>query len=312
VPKQGENLGEFGRISRFLAPLATLPGAYGLTDDAATLQIPAGDELVVTTDALVERVHFLGDDPPEDLAAKLLAVNLSDLAAKGADPLCYSLVLSLPRHVDDSWVERFARGLGDAQRRWGIALLGGDSVSTDGPITLAATVMGTVPAGRMVRRAGARIGDELYVTGTIGDATLALMQIERGEPIDPFLRGRYRRPTPRLDVSRWVRDHAHAAIDVSDGLAADCNHLAAISKVRCEIDWASVPLSAPATLLLAAEPSLRERVLAGGDDYELLIAATGAPPGGTRIGRVVAGEGTEILDSSGAPIRLARTGWTHG
>jgi thiamine-monophosphate kinase len=312
VPKPGERLGEFGRIARLLAPLATLPGAYGLTDDAATLQIATGDELVVTTDALVERVHFFGDDAPDDLAAKLLAVNLSDLAAKGADPLCYSLVLSLPRHVDDCWVELFARGLADSQLRWGITLLGGDSVSTDGPITLAATVMGTVPAGRMVRRAGARVGDGIYVTGTIGDAALALLQIERGGTVDPFLRGRYGRPTPRLELARWVRDHAHAAIDVSDGLAADCNHLAAVSNVRCEIEWDLVPLSSPAALLLGADPALRERVLGGGDDYELLIAAAETPPGGTRIGRVVAGKGAAILDSSGTPLPLAKTGWTHG
>jgi thiamine-monophosphate kinase len=309
VPK----LGEFGRIERFFAPLAAdLPGAYGLTDDAATVQVPAGYELVVTTDALVERVHFLSTDQPEDLAAKLLAVNLSDLAAKGADPLCYSLVLSLPPEAGDYWVGRFAHGLGESQRKWGITLLGGDSVSTDGPITLAATVMGLVPVGRMVRRAGAKVGDGLYVTGTIGDAALALAQFERTGDVDPFLRNRYRRPTPRLELARWVRDHAHAAIDISDGLAADCSHLARTSNVRCEIDFAAVPLSEPAAALLQAEPALRDRILAGGDDYELLIAAPQTPPGTTRIGRVLAGEGTEIRDSAGRSIKLARTGWTHG
>jgi thiamine-monophosphate kinase len=312
VPKPGDRLGEFGRIARFFAPLAAdLPGSYGLTDDAASLQIPPGTELIVTTDALVERVHFVSDDAPEDLAAKLLAVNLSDLAAKGADPLCYSLVLSLPRQTGDDWVSRFATGLGDSQRAWGISLLGGDSVSTDGPITLAATVMGTVPAGRMVRRAGARDGDGLYVTGTIGDAALALVQMQRGGAVDPFLHSRYRRPTPRLDLAAWIREHAHAAIDISDGLAADCRHLADVSNVRCEIDWASVPLSEPVAKLLTAAPDLRERVLAGGDDYELLIAATQKPPGATRIGRVSAGEGIEIRDSAGLSIKLARTGWIH-
>ncbi|GIL38625.1 thiamine-phosphate kinase [Roseiterribacter gracilis] len=306
-------LGEFGRIERFFAPLAAdLPGAYGLTDDAATVQVPHGYELVVTTDALVERVHFLSTDQPEDLAAKLLAVNLSDLAAKGADPLCYSLVLSLPAHAGDYWVGRFAHGLGESQRNWGIKLLGGDSVSTDGPITLAATVMGLVPTGRMVRRAGAQVGDGLYVSGTIGDAALALAQFERTGEVHPYLRSRYRRPTPRVELAGWVRDHAHAAIDISDGLAADCSHLARASNVRCEIDAALVPLSEPAAALLASEPALRDRVLGGGDDYELLIAAAQAPPGTTRVGRVIAGEGAEILDSAGVPITLARTGWTHG
>jgi thiamine-monophosphate kinase len=308
VPK----LGEFGRIARYLAPLATaLPGAYGLTDDAASLTVPPGEDLVVTTDALVERVHFLPGDPPDDLAAKLLAVNLSDLAAKGATPLCYSLVLSLPRQVEDAWVERFAHGLGEGQRRWGIALLGGDSVSTDGPITLAATVMGTLPAGTMVRRRGARPGDALYVSGTIGDAALALVQQQRGQAGDPALLARYRRPTPRLELAEWVRAHAHAAIDVSDGLAADCGHLASSSGVACEILWDAVPLSPPAAALVAAEPALRDRVLAGGDDYELLIAADLAPPGATRIGRVTEGTGVRILDGTGRAVVLAQLGWTH-
>jgi thiamine-monophosphate kinase len=173
-------------------------------------------------------------------------------------------------------------------------------------------MMGTVPAGCMVRRAGARDGDGIFVTGTIGDAALALVQMQRGGGVDPFLYARYQRPTPRLELARWVRDHAHASIDISDGLVADCSHLAAVSNLRCEIEWPAVPLSDAAANLLAREPALRDSVLTGGDDYELLFAAAEAPPGATRIGRVMAGNGVEVFDSAGQPIALTRTGWTHG
>ncbi|HLG87859.1 MAG TPA: thiamine-phosphate kinase [Alphaproteobacteria bacterium] len=322
-------LGEFGRIERFFRPLAAaLPGAFGLTDDAAVLTVPAGQDLVVTTDAIVEGVHFLPGDPPADIARKALRVNLSDLAAKGALPLAYTLTLAIGRTIGDSWVESFAAALGEDQARYGIVLAGGDSVSTEGPIWVSVGAFGLVPAGRLVRRRGARPGDGIFVTGTIGDAALGLRLIRGALSSDragrKLLERRYRLPEPRLGLASSVAEHAHAAMDISDGLAADLDHICALSGLTGRVELERVPLSEPARTLVDAEPALWQAVLGGGDDYELLLAVpanaqqalesaarTAAIPL-TRIGQMLAGDGRSLMIApDGTEMALATAGWTH-
>lgn len=323
-------LGEFGRIERYLRPLAAgFPGALDLKDDAALVDVPPGHQLVVTTDAMVAGIHFLPADPPADIAHKLLAVNLSDLAAKGATPLAYSLVTSLPKDTPDSWLAAFAAGLGQGQARWGIHLAGGDSVSTAGPMNLTVSAMGLVPTGRMVRRAGAKPGDLVFVSGTIGDGVLGLMlalgTLDRpdSQRDADYLLSRLRRPEPRLPLAPVLIEHATAAADVSDGLVADAGHVARASGVRLVLDSAAVPVSEAALGLLAEWPGLLAEMLTGGDDYELVFTApadrrdaimaaaagTGVPV--TPIGRVEAGEGVAVLDRDGQPLSLGRGGWQH-
>jgi thiamine-monophosphate kinase len=257
-------------------------------------------------------------------------VNLSDLAAKGATPLAYTLALALNRDTPDSWVAEFAGGLAADQQTYGIHLAGGDSVSTDGPVWVSITAMGVVPAGRAVRRAGARLGDSVLVTGTIGDAALGLGvaqgRIEAAAEDAAALIDRYRLPRPRSALAVAIRADAHAAIDVSDGLAADFGHLCGASQVEGEIAISRVPLSDAVRRLVAAEPARLNDVLSGGDDYEILLAAApeavarlrkAAGAAGialTEIGRILgvseSGE-ARFVDAGGIPVALAKAGWTH-
>jgi thiamine-monophosphate kinase len=322
--------GEFARIERLFAPLAAgFPGALGLTDDAALLRPSDGHELVVTTDTVVAGVHYVGDEPPDLVARKLLRVNLSDLASMGAQPLAYTLNAALPSDLEDDWLEAFTRGLAADQAEFGIALAGGDSVSTPGPVTLTVTAFGEVPAGAALRRSGAKPGDVVFVSGTVGDGALGL-KAQRGElpglsQVDrDALTARYRLPRPRLDCGARLRGLAHAAIDVSDGLAADLGHIAETSGVAARLDAASVPLSDAARAALARDPALRDAVLGGGDDYELLFTVPADAVGRvealaealalplTAIGAIESGQGVRILDADGTAIALATRGFTHG
>lgn len=324
-------LGEFGRISRFFSRLsADAPGAFGLTDDAAVLDLPADQELVVTTDAMVEQVHFLGTDPPADIAAKLLRVNLSDLAAMAARPLAYTLTTVLPARVDDSWLEAFAEGLAADQRQYGLPLVGGDSVSTPGPMVFSVTAFGQVARGRAVRRASPPEASVVFVTGSIGDAALALRTV-LGDLALPdsaaqaALLQRLRRPEPRLAFAAHLSAFGGGAIDVSDGLVADLGHLCAASGCAARLNASGVPLSAAARALVQADPTLLEVVLTGGDDYELVFtappglrgavaeaaAASGTPV--TEIGSLVPGSpgAVTVLAADGSAMPLERRGWTH-
>ncbi|MFO1036125.1 MAG: thiamine-phosphate kinase [Geminicoccaceae bacterium] len=317
------SLGEFEFIDRLLKPLASAaPGALSLADDAALVDVPDGHQLVVAKDAMVEGVHFLPGDPPATIAQKLLRVNLSDLAAMGAEPLGYLTVLARPPHLADAWLEGFAAGLGADQTLFGCHLLGGDTVSTPGPLSLALTILGTVPRGRALLRSGARPGDDLWVSGELGDAALGL-RVLRGlavpEDVALGLVDRYRVPRPRLALGRALRGLATAAIDVSDGLLADLGHIASTSKVAATLNTASVPLSDMADGI----PGALEAALTGGDDYEVLFTAPAdrradveaaghtAATSVTRIGSIAEGSGVTALDAKGAMIPLRRAGWRH-
>jgi thiamine-monophosphate kinase len=299
--------GEDSLIARYFRPLATDPGAFQLNDDAAVLKA-LGDDIVVTTDAIVEGVHFLPDDPPDTIARKALRVNLSDLAAKGATPAGFVLTLAL-RNADEAWLKPFAAALGEDAKQFGCPLLGGDTVSTPGPQMISVTAFGRVPAGKMVHRSGARPGERVMVTGTIGDAALGLAVLKGGKvhaatsdaAARSMLVGRYRVPQPRVKLAEIVRAHASAAMDVSDGLAGDLAKLCGVSGVSAAIDLASIPLSDAAGDLVSRGVVGVEALIAGGDDYEILCAIpedrveafTGAALGAgvkvSSIGTVVAG-----------------------
>jgi thiamine-monophosphate kinase len=328
-PDSSKRLGEFALIAKLFAPLAAkAPGAFGLTDDAATLSVPAGRELVVTVDALVEGVHFLRDDPADSIAKKALRVNLSDLAAKGATPEAYLLALSLPDWVDDRWLTLFAAGLGQDQELFGVHLLGGDTTAIPGPLTLSITAFGTVEVGRMIRRAGAQPGDLVFVTGTIGDAGAGLTVLKgEGAALSASDRealvARYRLPEPRVAFGPRLVGLASAALDVSDGLIADIGHIAEVSKVRVVVDAARVPMSESARALWGNGSTAILRVATSGDDYEIAFTAPPSARAGIlkaaaqsglavhEIGRVEPGTGVLLLDERGQPIPMNRAGFTH-
>jgi len=321
------SLGEFERIARFFAPLAG-PAALGLLDDVALIEGPPGQQLVLTVDAIVAGVDYLPDDPADLVARKLLRVNLSDLAAKGATPFGYLLTTVLPMSCGESWLAGFSAGLAVDQAEFGIVLLGGDSSSTPGPATLSVTAIGTIGVGQAILRRGAQPGDVVYVSGTIGDASLGL-RVLRGDlsELDASSRAhlvdRYRLPRPRLALGQGLVGIAHAMIDVSDGLIGDLDHLCAVSGVAAVVESVKVPLSAAACAALDADNSQLSLVLGGGDDYELIFAAPRAAEGVigalarslalpiAAIGYITAGTGVRVIDETGRNIELAATGYRH-
>jgi thiamine-monophosphate kinase len=310
---------EFALIARHFRPLAG-PGALDLRDDAAVLAPPPGRELVLTADAMVAGVHFLPDDPADLVGRKLLRVNLSDLAAKGATPFGYLMTVSAPRDTPDAWFAGFAAGLARDQKEYGVTLLGGDTTSTPGPISLSLTILGHVAPGQAVHRAGAGPGDGIWVTGTIGDGALGLA-VARGRLQDPsgYLLSRYQLPQPRVGLA--IAGIASAGMDVSDGLVQDLGHLCRASSLAAEIDAGLVPLSPQAR---QAGPEWLITCLTGGDDYELLLAV---PPAGdaalrraaqaadmavTRIGSFCSGPPRAVVrDADGVPMALTTGGWSH-
>jgi thiamine-monophosphate kinase len=322
-----EGLGEFGRIRRFFAPLAG-PGGLDLKDDAALCDCAPGHRLVVTVDAIVAGVHYLPDDPPDLVARKLLRVNLSDLAAMGARPRHYLLTTALPATLNDDWVARFAEGLAEDQRHYGIDLLGGDSVATQGPAVLSATAIGEVAAGGEIRRSGARPGDRVWVSGTIGDALLGLAVLRGGYPElageeRQVLISRFQLPEPRVELGPRLAGIAHAMLDVSDGLVADLGHICDASGVGARVALSGLPLSPAARQIAAATPDLPLRLATAGDDYELLFTA---PPEAsetilrlaaelrlplTAIGEIEPDVGVRLVDVEGKVVPVAATGYRH-
>jgi len=322
--------GEDALIARYFRPLACELGALGLEDDAALLAVRDGHELVVTVDAIVAGVHFFPNDPPGDVARKALRVNLSDLAAKGAAPRGFVLTLALAE-ADEAWLSAFAAALGEDAQGFACPLLGGDTVKTPGPLTISITAFGEVAKGTMVRRATARPGDIIVVSGTIGDAALGL-RLLRGELAPPLDReaerdliARYRRPQPRLALGPVVAAFFRAAMDVSDGLVGDLSRLCRASQVSARVRLDDVPLSPAARgLRAAAGPAFAEWVYGGGDDYEILgtldpakltaaqdaARAAGVPL--TAIGEILPGRApAQFLDAAGQAIKMPLRPYSH-
>jgi thiamine-monophosphate kinase len=320
-------------IARHFRPLATHPGALGLIDDAAVVTVPPGHELVLKTDGVIAGVHFFPDDPPETVARKALRINLSDLAGKGARPLGFLLSIALTRAEVGGWLKKFTAALGADARKFGCPLLGGDTDRTPGRVTVTIAAFGTVPRGTMVRRAGARAGDSVVVTGTIGDAALGV--ILRRDPgaakrwgLDRRMRAhlerRYLVPEPRNALAEALRRTADGGMDISDGLVGDLAKMCRASRVDAAIDVARVPLSRAARTALAAEPALIDAILTGGDDFEVLAsvsarklaalrkAALAAGIRLTEIGRFTKGPGAaRFLDPQGRALKFARPSWSH-
>ena len=322
-----ERLGEFELIAKLFAPLATSAGAFGLTDDIALLTPRAGHDIVLKADAIVEGVHFRSSDPADRVAKKALRVNLSDLAAKGAEPIGYLLTLNLPNSTGMTWLEDFARGLGEDQKAYVISLFGGDTTSTPGPLTIAIGAIGAIPSGTMIRRSGAKPGDLVFVSGTIGDAAGGLAVLKGNHGGLPLrekeaLVRRYQLPEPRLALGQALRGIASASLDVSDGLVADLGHIADVSHVRVAIEALRIPRS-DALKALGDSPKDIVSAATAGDDYEIAFTApaakrdrvleaaarTSTPV--TEIGRVTAGTGITLLGPAGEEIPVARAGYQH-
>lgn len=300
-------MNEFDLIRSYFAPLAKhFSGSLNLSDDAAVFSIPAGHELVVTKDAIAEGVHYHAGTNPALIARKLLRMNLSDVAAMGATPLCYFLTIALPA-LDEHFIARFAEGLAQDQKIFGIYLAGGDTIACKGAPVFSLTAHGTVPQGKALRRSGARAGDAVYVSGTLGDAALGLTSV------DAYLKQRYELPEPRLQLGMQLRAIATSCMDISDGLLQDLGHICKASNVGAEIYQEQLPLSDAAKKFLGASPELWPLIYSGGDDYELLFTlpeGAAAPSGTTRIGRMTEGNNVRLLNH-GMPVPVSQQGYRH-
>ena len=322
-------IGEFDLIERFFRPLSrAAPGAFALRNDGALLTPPAGASLVVTKDMMVAGVHYPEGEEPSTVARRLLRVNLSDLAAMGATARSYALGLALPEDIGDAWVEAFAAGLARDQEAFGVALIGGDTVATKGPAVLSLTAFGTVAGDACLTRAGAGEGDDIFVSGTVGDATLGLRALRGGladlTPEDhAALAARFRLPEPRLALGAALVGVATCAIDVSDGLVADLGHLCEGSGVAARINADAVPLSAAARRAIDGGEAAIADLVTGGDDYELLFCAPLSKRDAieaigrrlelavSRIGTIERGQGVTVVDADGQPLALGRAGYQH-
>jgi thiamine-monophosphate kinase len=317
---------EFDSIARLFRPLANAPEALGLLDDAALLQMRPGFELVVTSDAIVEGVHFLADDLPNLVARKLLRVNLSDLAAKAAEPYGYLLTVAWSPAWGEPRRAAFARGLSEDQGRFGLKLFGGDTVSTPGPMSASITMFGWVEAGRMVKRSSAHLGDVVLVSGTIGDGALGLKAAkgQLGGPGAAWLADRYRVPQPRTALRQALLDHASASADISDGLLADSDNIGRASGLGVEIALEDVPVSdAARSTTPNMDAAALIRMVTGGDDYEivctaapehvdpLIAAGANSEVRLTPVGLVVSEPGLRV-SFWGTPIAIDQLGWRHG
>jgi thiamine-monophosphate kinase len=313
---------EFDVIARHFtrpAPNAVL----GVGDDSALVQLSRGMELAISVDTMVSGTHFFPDVDPENLGHKALAVNLSDMAAMGAMPYWAMLALTLPK-VDHEWLAAFAKGFFDLAEEFGVTLIGGDT--TRGPLTLTVTIMGEVPAGASLRRSGAKAGNDIWVSGHLGDAALAVahrhgkLQLDEADYREAVMR--LYEPTPRVALGQALRGLATAAIDISDGLLADVGHICKLSKVGAVVELAALPLSPIAAKHIASDAG-RNAVIAGGDDYELCFTANpnsrevlmdlskmlGVPL--TRIGQLMRGKGVSLVGSDGKPVKIDGRGYDH-
>lgn len=315
-------------VQTYLASLTEgAPGAFGLTDDAALIAAQPGTDFVFSTDPIIADVHFFSDDQPRDVAWKALAVNVSDIAAKGAKPVAYLMNLAFPEAPRRAWMAEFARGLAEAQAEFGCRLIGGDTDHTPGPLSIGITMIGTLPSGTFVQRHGAQPGDHVFVTGTIGDAALGLALrrsptlfqdvLTQGER--DFLIGRYLRPRPRFALGEALRNHAAAALDISDGLLKDLTRLAGTAGIG--LKFSAIPLSLPVRKALSADRRVADAILGGGD-YELLAAvpssrAAAFRESARRLGieiheiGVLGGSRTALFGADGTEIEPRELGYDH-
>lgn len=316
-------------VQTYLAPLAEgMPGAFGLSDDAALLTTEPGTDLVFSTDPIIAGVHFFPDDQPRDIAWKALAVNVSDMAAKGAKPIAYLLALAFPKAPDRSWMAEFSQGLADAQAAFGCRLIGGDTDRAPGPLSIGVTMIGVVPSGAFVPRHGAKAGDHVFVSGTIGDAALglalrrnpSLFEGTATETDRHFLLDRYLRPRPRCALAATLRSHARTALDISDGLLKDLSRLAGRAGMTLKFD--AIPLSESARAALFADARVSDAILGGGGDYEILAAvppseaqafAASAKSAGIDVHDIGVLEGPEliVLNPDGIEMRPREFGYDH-
>ncbi len=322
-------MAEHSRIARYFAPLAAgEPGSFALTDDAALLTPPTGAQLIITTDSVIEGIHVLPAATPEQFAQKLMRRNLSDLAAMGATPWCYTLNLHTPRGLADDWFAAFAATLAAEQKKFGLTLVGGDSTSGahGAPIHTTLTCFGLVGTAPL-RRSGAQAGDDLYVSGSIGDAALGLKLVLSNDESrmmnHDFLTTRYHAPTPRLALGAALGGIATAALDISDGLIADITQLCRASNVGARVTRDAIPRSPELQQQLRADEKIWDCILGGGDDYELCFTAPRSARGAiaalahklslplTRIGEITAETSVTLVDETGAPIAITSTGWEH-
>ncbi len=318
------SLDEFGLIDKYFSRVSVKCDGeiLGVGDDAAILQLPPGEQLVTSVDTMVSGVHFPEDAAPGDIANRLLRVNLSDMAAMGATPRWFTLALTLPT-VEATWLQAFSQSLAQDAQTFHCSLVGGDT--TAGPLTLSLNMLGSVPAGESLQRSGARVGDDIYVTGTLGDGAGALAaiqgQIAKNEQEREYLLERFYRPTPRLLEAQRLRGLASAAIDISDGLLADLGHIAAASGVGAEVMAAQIPLST--AISSGNQPQALAWALTGGDDYELCFTVPAScgyqleemirrgELDATRIGRIIEGSGVVCLDECGEPLAIDQPGYQH-
>ena len=320
---------EFSLIEKYFLPLSNgAVGAFNLKDDAAILDLPANQSLIVTTDALVENVHFLSSDSPEDIAAKLLSVNLSDLAAMGAKPLSYNLIFGASKNITERWIKSFSDSLAAEQKKYSITLIGGDTVRSKGPLFLGITAMGFLQKGTELRRSGAKSTDDIWVSGLIGDAAAGL-KVATGElkvankAYEKYLLSKYRRPIPRIGLGLKLRGIANATIDVSDGLISDLAHICRFSKLGAKVLLESIPISEALVEVIKLDRNYYDLVLNGGDDFELLFTADNSSHDEilsisdslevpiTKIGELNRTDSINVLDSDGIGYFLEKSGYSH-
>ena len=329
MEKPNTLLNEFELVKRHLEPLVLdREAAASLKDDCAVFGISSGHEVAISVDTLIADIHFFKNDPPKQIAQKVLRVNLSDLASSGAEPKFYFLAMSLPSTIGMDWIEQFCLGLGADQTKFGISLLGGDTTSTPGPLSLTVTVIGEVPKGKAIRRGGAIEDEDVYLTGVIGDAALALSLIKT-KGLDsvsknfPVLLERYRLPQPRTVLAPDLRQIASACIDISDGLAADLEHICKTSGIAADIKISLLPISDAARVLIKEDKKKWETIISGGDDFELLFTAQPKFSSVIKrlskekniqincIGKTKKGSGVRFFDSKGKLFAVKKRGWQH-
>lgn len=313
---------EFDLIHQYFAPLAAdAPGARSLLDDAATMAPSDGCELVVTMDTVVSGVHYLADELPTNIVAKLIGSNLSDLAAMGANPIGFTLSCAWPQHTKTDDIAAFAHAMADWVTAYAFPLLGGDTVKTTGSAVFTVTAFGEVAIGQSLGRGGAQVGDDVFVTGTIGDGAFGLLAAQNRLPMisenhQVFLADRYRVPQPRVSEGKMLVGHATACIDISDGLIQDLGHVAHTSHARIELEIDAIPLSDAAKCVIESDPEMMSLALSGGDDYELAFTAPSTMSHSkvsmTRIGKIIAGDPDVVLKAAdGGLVEVTKTGYNH-